>query len=77
LKIKNFKKIDVNMATDFFAPATNKPLIWYIKNKNGNIEYFTSPGLHPITGKTLDEITPYIIQKYVPLHLNDKDSFVK
>ncbi|SMC35265.1 hypothetical protein [Cellulophaga tyrosinoxydans] len=77
VKIKNFKRIDVNMATDFFAPVTNKPLIWYSKNKNGEIEYFTSPGLHPITGKTLDEITPYIIQKYVPLHSNDKDSFVK
>ena len=77
VKIKNFKKIDVNMATDFFAPITNKPLIWYIKSKNGEIEYFTSPGLHPITGKTLNEITPYIIQKYVPLHSNHKDSFVQ
>lgn len=77
MKIKNFKKIEVNMATDFFAPVTNKPLIWYSKNKNGEIEYFTSPGLHPITGKTLNEITPYIIQKYVPLHSNSIDSFVE
>ncbi|SDE46424.1 hypothetical protein [Cellulophaga baltica] len=76
VKIKNFKKIEVNMATDFFAPVTKKPLIWYTKNKNGETEYFTSPGLHPITGKTLDEITPYIIQKYVPLHSNKKESFV-
>ena len=64
------------MATDFFAPITNKPLIWYAKNKEGEIECFTNPGLHPITGKTLDEITPYIIQKYVPIHSNNNDSFV-
>ncbi|PXX26323.1 hypothetical protein [Arenibacter sp. ARW7G5Y1] len=76
VKIKNFKKIEVNMATEFFSRVTHKPLIWYVKNKDGEIEYFTSPGLHPLTGKTLDEITPYIIQKYVPLHSNNKDSFV-
>lgn len=76
VKIKNFKKIEVNMATEFFSQVTHKPLIWYVKNKDGEIEYFTSPGLHPLTGKTLDEITPYIIQKYVPLHSNNKDSFV-
>lgn len=74
--VANFKKINVSMATDFFAPITNKPLIWYVKNKEGEIEYFTSPGLHPITGKTLDEITSYIIQKYVPLHSENVNSFV-
>ncbi|GAA3644476.1 hypothetical protein [Flavivirga jejuensis] len=73
--IANFKKVEVTMKTDFFAEGTNKPLIWYTKNKDGKIEYFTSPGLHPITGKTLDEITPYIIQKYVPLHSGNINSF--
>jgi hypothetical protein len=77
VKMNNFKKIEVDMATDFFAPVTNKPLIWYAKNKDGGIEYFTNPGLHPITGKTLDEITPYIIKKYVPLHSNKIESFVQ
>ncbi|WP_142783819.1 hypothetical protein [Changchengzhania lutea] len=74
-KIANFKKVKVTMKTDFFAEGTNKPLIWYTKNKDGKIEYFTSPGLHPVTGKTLDEITPYIIQKYVPLHSGGINSF--
>lgn len=73
--ITNFKKVEVTMKTDFFTEDTNKPLIWYTKNKDGEIEYFTSPGLHPITGKTLDEITPYIIQKYVPLHSGNINSF--
>ncbi|WP_203256343.1 hypothetical protein [Hyunsoonleella ulvae] len=73
--VANFKKIEVTMKTDFFAEETNQPLIWYTKNKDGKIEYFTSPGLHPITGKTLDEITPYIIQKYVPMHSGNTNSF--
>ncbi|MGB5819844.1 MAG: hypothetical protein WBG90_10200 [Saonia sp.] len=68
IRLKNFKQVKVTMATQFFAEETNKPLIWYHKTKDGEIEYFTAPGLHPITEKTLDEITEYIIQKYVPLH---------
>ena len=77
MKLKNFKKVEVNMATQFFAEKTNKPLIWYYKNKDGEIEYYTAPGLHPITGKTLREITPYIIQTYVSTHMDRADSFVQ
>jgi len=75
-KMKNFKKVSVNMATHFFSDQTNQPLIWYTKNKDDEIEYFTAPGLHPTTGKTLDEITEYIIEKYVPPHINRPDSFL-
>ncbi len=76
MKLENFKKVEVNMATQFFAEKTNKPLIWYYKNKEGEIEYFTAPGLHPINGETLRKITPYIIQTYVPEHIDRKGSFV-
>lgn len=74
-KLKNFKKLNVTITTDFFDEVTNKPLVWYVKNNN-EIEYFSSPGLHPITGKTLRAITPYIINKYVPVHTNNKNSFI-
>ncbi|MEE9364099.1 MAG: hypothetical protein V3U92_15985 [Cellulophaga sp.] len=77
VRLKTFKKVEVTMATLFFSEETNKPLFWYYKTKKGEIEFFTAPGLHPITEKTLDEITPYIIQKYVPLHSNNRNSFVK
>lgn len=77
VKLKSLKKVKVNMATQFFAEKTNKPLIWYYKNKDGEIEYYTAPGLHPITGKTLREITPYIIQTYVSTHMDRADSFVQ
>ena len=77
VRFSNFKKIEVTMATTFFSEDTNRPLIWYHKTKKGEIEYFTAPGLHPISGKTLDEITPYIIEKYVPIHSNAKSSFAE
>ena len=73
LLLKNFKKVEVNAAYNFFT-EDGKPLVWYYKNKQNEIEYYTAPGLHPITGKTLDEITEYIIDKYVPIHIDQKDS---
>lgn len=76
MKLKNFKKVKVNMATEFFSEQTGKPLIWYIKNAGDEVEFYTAPGLHPITGKTLNEISEHIIQKYVPIHDLDPDSFL-
>lgn len=75
--VTNFKKVNVTIGYDFFTDNHKKPLIWYYKNKKGEIEYFTAPGLHPVTGKTLDEITPYIIQKYVPVHSSKSNSFIQ
>ncbi|MCL6267784.1 hypothetical protein [Flagellimonas myxillae] len=75
-KMKNFKKVEVDAAYSFFT-EDGKPLIWYHKKNDRELEYFTAPGLHPITGKTLDEITEYMIEKYVPIHSNKSDSFIK
>ena len=75
-RIKNFKRVEVDMATTFFAEKTDKPLIWYYKTEGGTIEYYTAPGLHPLNGKTLKAITEYIIMKYVPIHQNKKSSFL-
>lgn len=75
IKMKKFKKVEVNILTDFFN-EDGTPKIWYYKNKEGEIEYFTAPGLHPVTGKTLDEITEYIIDKYVPIHNIKADSYL-
>ncbi len=77
MKLENFKKVKVSMATQFFAKETNKPLIWYYKNKDEEIEYFTAPGLHPINRETLRKITEDIIQRYVPIHVERADSFVQ
>lgn len=77
IKLESFKRVKVNMATQFFAEETNKPLIWHYKHKDNEIEYYTAPGLHPVNGETLRKITPYIIQTYVPQHIDRKGSFVQ
>ena len=63
-RIEHFKKIDPNCDTVFFKKDGTE-MLWYGKNKTGELEFFTSVGLHPETGKTLKKITKYIIKKYI------------
>ena len=58
-----FKKIEVNNSSLFFKYG--KPIVWYGKSKNGEMEYFNSRGLHPETMNELKPITKYIIRKYI------------
>ncbi len=60
--MKKFRKIEVNKDTEFFEYGM--PKVWYSKT-NGVIEFFNSPGNHPATGKQLNPVTHYIINKYV------------
>lgn len=48
----------------FFDKSGNAQ-IWYGKNLKGELEIFTSLGLHPETGKTLKPISKYMIEKYI------------
>ncbi|MEM8998982.1 MAG: hypothetical protein AAGB24_01865 [Bacteroidota bacterium] len=75
MKLEKMRKVKVHAAYQFFSD-TGEPLIWYYKKNNKEIEYFTAPGLHPTNRATLRKITPYIIQTYVPEHMNKKSSFV-
>ncbi|KIA92710.1 hypothetical protein OA93_22820 [Flavobacterium sp. KMS] len=61
--ISNFKKIKACDTTSFFKMG--KPCIWYGKSFDGTYEYFTAPGLHPETGKTLRPITQYMVDKHI------------
>lgn len=60
--MKTFRKIEVDEDTEFFEYG--KPKIWYSKTK-GKVEFFSSPGNHPATGKPLKPITQYMVDKYV------------
>jgi hypothetical protein len=62
LIIENMHKIKVTPKTTFFR--NGQPIIWYNKN-HGRCEYFTYPGLHPVSGKTLRPITRTIINNHV------------
>jgi hypothetical protein len=59
---QSFKKVIPCDTTTFFKHE--QPKLWYYKTKEGNIECFSAPGLHPENGATLKKITPYIIKKY-------------
>jgi hypothetical protein len=63
-RIDFFKKVITDCNTNFFS-EDGTVQIWYGKNKNKELEYFTSFGLHPETGITLKPITQYMISKYI------------
>ena len=65
-RLTDFRKIPVDKSTVFFSPS-GRPLIWYCKMSPTQIDYFNSNGngFHPATGKALNPITPYIVNKYV------------
>lgn len=63
-RIDHFKKVSVDCDTEFFD-SSGTAQIWYGKNAEKSLEYFTSYGLHPETGKTLKPMTLYMINKYV------------
>ena len=76
VRLKNFRKVIVNISCNFFDETTGKPLKWYYLSGN-KIEFYTAPGLHPVNGKTLKAITEHIVDKYVPVHTYEASSFTQ
>jgi hypothetical protein len=60
--IENFRQINVSDTTTFFR--NGKPVVWYDK-QNNELYFFSAPGINPETGKTLKEISHYMIEKYI------------
>lgn len=58
LTIERMKKVVV------FDTIDSNDMLWYDKSDN-ELEFFTSPGIHPTNGKTLKPVTTYIYQKYI------------
>lgn len=76
VRLNTFKKVEVDLTTDFFDETTQKPLIWYYKSGK-QIEFYTAPGLHPVNGETLKSMTEHIVEKYVPVHTYEASSFAE
>ncbi len=64
-RIANFKQIIPDCNNTKFFNDNGSPNLWYGKSTKGELEYFTSLGKHPETGKTLKEITDYMIKKHI------------
>lgn len=58
-RIERFKKLKNPDCTYDFFNEDGSVRVWYGKNNDGNLDYFTDIGLHPETGKTLKPMTPY------------------
>ncbi|WP_046743007.1 hypothetical protein [Kordia zhangzhouensis] len=63
-RVRYFRKVNPDCEYAFFKPDGSENL-WYQKSASGELEFFTSFGLHPETGKTLKKITPHMIKKYI------------
>jgi hypothetical protein len=63
-RIESFRELFPNCTTRFFN-EDGSVQVWYGKDMDGEMDFFSSYGLHPETNKTLRPITQYIIDKYV------------
>jgi hypothetical protein len=70
IDLKNFEKIKVDENFTFFK--NERPAVWYGKNKNIEMEFFSDRGVHPETLKELKPITETIINNYVLKNKADK-----
>lgn len=60
----NLRRVEPKCDYQFFKTDGSENL-WYGRSVKGELEFFTYYGLHPQTGKTLDPITQYMIDKYI------------
>jgi|SRR5690554_3363606 len=60
----NFKRVEPDCHYAFFK-ADGSANLWYGKSIHGDYEFFNHLGTHPATGKTLKEVTKYIVRKYI------------
>jgi len=62
--LNHFQRIKPDCNYKFFKDDGTANL-WYGKSINGEYEFFNNLGKHPMTDKTLKEVTNYIIEKYI------------
>ena len=63
--LTKFRKIEAQCLEDFFFNEDRSAKVWYYKRGNNDIELFSSPGIHPVNGKSLKDITRYMINEHI------------
>jgi hypothetical protein len=63
--LMRFKKVEAECREAFFFNKDGSPKVWYHKRAKNDLELFTSPGIHPINGRTLNDITRYMIAEHI------------
>lgn len=64
-KIRNFKKIPNPNCETVYKNEKGEVVTWYYKHGYKDLEVFTSPGVHPTNGKSLRDMTDYMIQTHI------------
>ena len=57
----------------FFDLGTGRPIVWFYKNKNGEIELFSLMGFHPETGDELEPVSKEIVELWKKQDAERKD----
>jgi hypothetical protein len=55
----DFRPVDPTNV-QFFNPITGEPQVWYYQYPDGSLEFYDTPGYHPITGEPLKPATKQI-----------------
>lgn len=63
--LTSFKKVPPNCEPEFFFHKDDSPKVWYYKKGKNDLELYTMPGKHPINGKTLNDITTYMVNEHL------------
>ncbi len=63
--LTSFKKVQPQCDSVFFFHEDGTPKVWYYKKGKKNLELFTMSGEHPVNGKTLNDITPYMVNEHL------------
>ncbi|MFC7356731.1 hypothetical protein ACFQO1_03455 [Jejudonia soesokkakensis] len=63
--LNNFKKLNPECSSSFFFDASGAPKVWYYKKGKGDLDLYSMPGIHPVNGKTLNDITLYMIKAHL------------
>jgi hypothetical protein len=58
----------IETTDSFFDPGTGRPVVWFYKNKNGEIELFNLMGFHPETGDELEPVSKEIVELWKKQH---------
>ncbi len=69
--LTSFKKVQPKCETAFFFHEDGAPKVWYYKKGKNDLELFSMPGIHPINGKTLNDITEYMVNEHLCESLYD------
>lgn len=57
----------------WFHPNTGDPLLWFARPQLGQIEFYSRPGRHPLTGALLQPVTAMVREEWLARRRGEAD----